>query len=187
MLLGLPWLQRALADLRRRVSPAAFVPAVAGALLVCSVDNLVFIGVHARGQLRGEEGFFLTQGEREFLRKIEQAGLEGVAAFRDPRLSYLAATYTGLTPYFGHLFNTVDYKKRVEQVERLYSGVPPSAIAWLDEIRYVAVSEQRTRLLSLELRSAWRPVVRGEGLTLYAVDARATSSDPREPGLLESE
>lgn len=177
-LLGLPVLQRGLVALRGRWSPRAFSAGIVLLVLVAGFDNLVFVTSKIHFQQQPIALYFLTSDERDLFERIRDEELSGVAVARDRRVGYLLATYTALTPYAGHGYNTPGFTERIGHIERLFDADEPRAIPWLNEVRYALVADEETSRLSPAALRAWRPVLHAGDLSLYEVVAPADTRRP---------
>jgi len=113
--------------------PGVTVLGLIGGLLVA--DNTAFLVRDLNGGER--DRIHLGETQREMLAWIDRTKLRGVLLCADTRLSYLAATYTGVRPYFGHLNNTPHIHWRWQEVaawQRRGETGP-----WLSSIDYVLI------------------------------------------------
>jgi hypothetical protein len=137
-LLGMPLVQRGLVRARQALRPLLFATAVAlGGTLAC-LDNALFLITNCRTE---PLGLYLSRDEKDALRWIDGHHCQGVLLCPNPDLSYLAATYTSLRPYVGHLHNTPNFAERGQRVWTWAEGGAWDP-AW-GEIDYVLVEKQR--------------------------------------------
>ena len=135
-LLALPLIQRILLHARLVNPPWVFTLLVflAGGVVVS--DNTAFI---SKLWVK-REGFYLTAGEAEAFRWMDQQGLNGVLLCPDENLSYLSATYTAVRPFFGHGRLTPHFAERFQQVkdwQKQGKGGP-----WFADIDYILLSRK---------------------------------------------
>jgi hypothetical protein len=162
-LMGLPALQSGLTYLGRSLRPAGFAAAVAlGGTLAC-LDNALFLTAIC---LTPGVGYYLSPDEREALRWVDAHHCRGVLLSPNPDLSYLAATYTGLRPYFGHVYNTPNYLARRERMQAWRErGEWDDIFAAID---FVLVEKNVTA--SLPRSTQWTCVYENESLVLWQVE-----------------
>jgi hypothetical protein len=151
-LLGLPKLQQLFirvwehGRLGRKV---AFVALLFG---LGTLDNLTFVA--ASWTSEAPIPHYLTRSEREMFAWMEEQRLTGVLLCTDRNLSYLAATYTSVRPYFGHGHNTPDFFQRIERMNAYFRFRQPAP--WLEEIDYLLVAKRMLRIPKAH-QGDWRP------------------------------
>ena len=168
-LLALPLLQDLLTRAQQHFSRSVFQSIVVIGLLVVSADNLIFIIEQSRSQMTpGGDGFqFATADERDLLRRINEESLTGVAVASDEDLSYLLATYTPLTPYAGHQFNTPEFETRRRHITAFFQGVPMHDVPWLNPVRFVISTPQNPAFPGDESPAGWEEVIRSGEWRLF--------------------
>jgi hypothetical protein len=97
------------------------------------------------------------------LGQINRLRLHGVLLCRRSELSYLSATYAGVQPYYGHVFNTPDYAARKAHAAAWFRD--GEAGEWFESIDLVLVS--RTEVPESLETSGWRLVRENEELALF--------------------
>jgi hypothetical protein len=138
VLIALPVVQDVLIRFHQWARRPVFGGVVILTLLLVSFDNIVFLTEQSRAQWNQVDGFrFASADQRQLLEQADAAGLTGITVAADKDLSYLLATYTALTPYAGHQFNTPDYDTRREHIDSYYAGTNPDVIAWRNPVEYV--------------------------------------------------
>lgn len=102
---------------------------------LCVADNTSFIVRDLNG---GELARVrLPDDQREMYGWMDRMNLRGVLLCFDTRLSYHAATYTGVRTYYGHLNNTPNIGRRWREVAGWHrQGITG---AWLQTIDYVLI------------------------------------------------
>jgi hypothetical protein len=142
-LIALPALQKFLIALGSRLPRANFTLAFLLLGAVSVSDNALFLFRQAQGQWHGdaEGSYFLTPSERAALDWIGSHGLDGILVCPDGKLSYLAAVYSSVRPYYGHWSNTPDYKQRVKQVLDWFDTGTTGP--WLEQVDYLLLPRQR--------------------------------------------
>lgn len=179
-LLALPLAQRWMIGIRKRFSRGVFAGAGVLLFVLLAFDNLVFVAVQTRIQSRTGQELILFKGPLYFESDEERAlfafadgrHYDGVVVSSDPRLNYLAATYTRLTPYAGHLFNTPLRAERVMHLESFFSGEDFQSIDWFNPVDFVILTAEESEALSRLGSAAWQPIYQNAGFTLYSTDAR---------------
>ncbi len=151
-LLGLPKLQQVFIRVWNRESLGrkfAFCIVLFG---LGTLDNLTFI---VESWTNGAaEPKYLTRAEREMFAWMEQQHLTGVLLCPDRDLSYLAATYTGVRPWFGHGYNTPDFPQRVKRLSAYL--MTRRWETWLDQIDYLLVPKRMLHVAKAR-QSDWLP------------------------------
>jgi hypothetical protein len=148
-LLALPLLQRGLVRVREARGAAATAVVIAACGAVAVSDNAAFL-VRSWSNPYAGSPFYTSPGEREMFKWAHANHLNGVLATPYPNTSYLAATYTRMRPYYGHLYNTPDYRARVAQVESWLTTGKPELSPAAD---YVLL--ERGQLGKFADRAAW--------------------------------
>ncbi len=138
-LLALPQLQTWMLRLEAMTSRLLAWVVIAGAAGVLVSDNVVFLVQDMQtGELNRQH---LDAGQRDMLGWMDRENLRGVLLCPEPRLNYLAATYSGVRPYLGHLANTPRAAQRWREIvawrDRGERG------PWLDGIDYVLLERDR--------------------------------------------
>lgn len=151
-LLGLPYLQRILAGWRRLLPPASFAVRVTILFALAVSDNAGFLLYYGRAPVLG---IVLPDSDWQALDWIRRHDLRGVFLSADRRMTYLAATYTSLRPYYSHWQHTPHYERRVAETEDWFhnGGNPP----WLAQIDYILVPTRHARLTLERLKADGRP------------------------------
>lgn len=178
MLLGLPVVQRGLLALRGRLTAGVFSLALVGLVMLASFDNFVFVVSRIHFQQQGLAVYFLSTDQRDMLEEIQDLGLSGVTVARDQRLGYILATYTALSPYAGHGYNTPDLTQRIGHVDDLFDPTASGPIPWLNDIQYALVTSAQERRVNPDRRASWRPVARAGDLTLYETRGNPGQTEP---------
>lgn len=161
-LLAAPVLQKGLIRLQDSLPGMAARLVTTLLVLALCVDNLTFLAL-----TYGPNDFslYMTRNEYQLYQWIDQQDLQGnLLVPGDPFLSYLAATYTSLTPYLGHWSITPDYRGRLTNVQALETG--QQAGPWFDDIHYVIV--ENNRVIQLPALDHWRVLHQQGELLLLA-------------------
>lgn len=129
---------------------------------ILCMDNAVFLG---RTLGPADYSIYMTRDEYVLYQWIDEQGLQGnLLVPEDQFFSYLAATYTPLTPYLGHWSITPNYRGRLENVRALENARQPEA--WLETIDYAILeTDQVERFPILE---DWRILHQQGNLLLLA-------------------
>ncbi|MBI4626310.1 MAG: hypothetical protein HY736_24215 [Verrucomicrobia bacterium] len=160
-LMALPQLQAWGLTLAARAGRRALIVAGGAAAMFLVSDNAAFLLREFRdGQ---PERLYLTPAQRDVFRWMEQGGLRGVFLCVDTRLSYLAATFTSVRPYLGHINNTPDVHGRWRQVAAWHrnGGRGP----WLEHFDYVLV--ERANPPAAFDGENWREIHRNQDYVLF--------------------
>ncbi len=120
-LLGLPALPNLIERFTRQKK---WVPriAVAAILLLVISDNAAFLQWRWRFEIDRRSDLNLTPSERKLFSWLDAKDARGVFFAQSRPLSYLSSAYTNVSPYLGHTDNTPDLNKRIDTMERFYSG-----------------------------------------------------------------
>jgi hypothetical protein len=172
MLLGLPAAQRWLVQVTQKL-PTTMVRrfVFAACALMVVLDNSVFLTVQSRQQHSGHAGYQLSDDAGALLEWMDENGVDGVTACREPRLSYLLATYTPARPYLGHFANSPHYAARKEHLENLYaSGGIAEKIGWFNDIDFAIVDQQQRDVFE---KNGWEAVFQSGKLALVRTPAAA--------------
>lgn len=158
LLLGLPYLDARLARWVAGPAPRARVAVVAVMVLACS-DNIAF--VLKETAVWNRHGVTVIDRElRALYARIDRERLHGVLLSDDLIVSYLAASYTPLRPYIGHVYNTPRFHERAEQLNEL--SQTGSSRSWFEQVDVLVL---RKRLPASD--STWTPVQLGARFNLY--------------------
>jgi hypothetical protein len=137
---------------------AAVAVGLAAAVLVS--DNAAFLG---RELAYGEDDRQqLEPAQRDVLRWMDRAGLDGVLLTREPRLGYLAATYSGVRPYLGHVVNTPEPYRRWQEIKAWHTAGETGP--WYRDIDYV-LAERRNPPAAFAW-AEWRELYRNDEYVL---------------------
>lgn len=160
-LMALPQLQAWGLAVAARAGRATLFAAgsVAAALLLS--DNAAFLYREFHDDQR--ERHYLTPAQRDVFRWLERSGASGVLLCADTRLGYLAATYTSVRPYLGHLNNTPDVHERWRHVAAWHREGQRGP--WQEQIDCVLM--QRTNPPAAFDRENWREVYRNQDYLLF--------------------
>jgi hypothetical protein len=169
-LLGEPVLRDALAWAWKKPSRAVLAGLIG--VLAC-VDNFAWVAFQSREIVRKsralsrsdsavpEDVGYIPEGLARAYREIDARGLRGVILCDDPTASYLAATFTGCRPYYGHMYNTPDFDARRRRAAEWFASGRDDG--WLARIDLVLA---RGRLPEA-VRGAWTPTFESGGWTVY--------------------
>ena len=176
-LLALPLIDSAMARIAGAVSrPVAFAATlVAGVLVV--FDNSVYISVTSGHQWSDGGLFFLSADQRELFDWADTQRLEGVLLHDDTRpelrhVGYLSATYTGLRPWYGHIWNTPDAARRRVLIPAIFlnSAAAPESIG---DVRYLVLARGTPVPAALQQIGDWKTIHETSTIALLErVDAR---------------
>jgi hypothetical protein len=169
-LLGEPVLRDALAWAWKRPVRTALVGLVG--VLAC-VDNFAWVAFQSREILRksgalsrsdssiSENVGYIPEGLARAYREIDARGLRGVLLCDDPTASYLAATFTGCRPYYGHMYNTPDFDARRRRVAEWFASGRDDG--WMSQIDLVLARGD----LPESVKQAWKPIFDSGGWKVY--------------------
>jgi hypothetical protein len=115
--------------------------------LVASLDNTVFI-LKTVFDKNHDFSVYLTRDEHEMMSWIDAHQLEGVVLWPDLAKSYLLATYTSTTPYYGHIFMTPDIDQRHKNISAWWRAGKTDD--WFDAIDYVIIDMPEQNRLDLK-------------------------------------
>lgn len=168
-LLGLPKLQQLLIAAGNHLQVISRVALMAGLFGLATFDNLSFIVIHWTST--NPVPLFLTSSEREMLTWMDQQQMKGVLLTTDWSLGYAASTYTTVTPYAGHVFNTPGINERMRQIEEYFSTMQPAP--WLDQVDYFLVQKKVIRVPKAAQSdwlpdNHWKKIRENEGCLLLA-------------------
>ena len=159
-LLALPILENLVARIRSSLSRVKGGLLLALLAVVFCFDNICFLTIMTR---KNRHEFHVDPDVRRMFQWVDSRDFDGVVLIPDAQLSYLAATYTSLRPYYGHMFNTPDYETRKQHVaEWLETGEMPE---WQNEIDYLMLPPSLTE--QLDLPDDWIMIHRNEGSVLF--------------------
>ena len=159
-LLALPEIQRWLISSQKSSPKRKAV--IAAAALLAVADNTSFIAHYSNAQNDPACRYFLTADEQQMLNWIDVQSLTGVLVTDDDELSYLSATYCALTPYVGHMFNSPDREKHIEQVRAMNDH--NSEPEWMKEVSYAILKNEPPAWLN---NADWEPKHQSGALTLF--------------------
>jgi hypothetical protein len=160
------WTQRFVAGRRRSVAFAT----VALFGVVAASDNTTFIVNELK--IGESDRIHLNPEQREMFRWMDHAELRGTLLTSDTRLSYYAAVYAGVRPYYGHLFNTPDIHTRWRDVAAWHRRGEKGP--WLQTIDYVLV-QQSDPPLGFD-REQWHELHRNHDYVLLSRPAQTGPS-----------
>jgi hypothetical protein len=165
--LALPLLQRLLIALRARTNPSSFALVLLpfGAIVVS--DNAVFVGNAWFMERAGRLGLYLTGPQKELIEWMEREQLNGVFLGSNEHLSYIMATFTPVRPYYGHMYNTPGYNRRLDQAYRWYTLGEEGE--WMEKLDYIEYEVERfPGATNVVAQSCMAPAVAPAGIPLGA-------------------
>ena len=171
-LLALPLIERGVAHARRHLGRVALACAATLALGVAAADNIALL---AEVLQKPSGGFFLTTSERAAFRWANRNNADGVLLCESKDLCYLAATYTGLRPLVGHIFNTPRIGERVRQAAAWFEG--QASGPWFEDIDWILAD--RDEPMPLLDRQRWEIAYENEEVVLLR--RRPSSGSVRGP------
>ncbi|MGB7925605.1 MAG: hypothetical protein WCF57_20370 [Pyrinomonadaceae bacterium] len=118
-LMGAPALVGLFAFLMSRGRRILMALCIALVMALFLSDNILWLGAFA---FRQEQGFQLTRDERalfDWMNAKENRG--SIILSRDPRIAYLAMTYTPLRAWYSHQYTTPQNELRQREVEAYFS------------------------------------------------------------------
>ena len=116
-LLALPLVQSIAATIVAHTRPAVATILLGTAAGLAVLDNASWLATYC---ILGGNDVRLAAADREVFAALERAGVDGVLLYAVPdRLigNYLAATYTSVRPWIGHLHLTPQYDERIAAVQ----------------------------------------------------------------------
>lgn len=134
-LLALPQGQAWWTQLRTKWPRPRLLVVSAAVIALLLSDNVLFL---YREMIFGEyDRAHLTVDQREMFRWMDREKLTGVLLTVEPRVSYLAATYTATRPFYGHLANTPDLFTRWQAAKAWHERAVRGA--WFDSVDSILI------------------------------------------------
>ncbi|MGE0607791.1 MAG: hypothetical protein AB7O62_11925 [Pirellulales bacterium] len=132
LLIGWPAIAGWLAWLQARLHGWRLAAALAAGMLVACSDNAAWIAMKSA---YANTALYLQPDERDMLRAANQRRLRGLLVCSNSKVSYLAATYTSLDPYWGHVFNTPQRHEKTRLMPQFFEFADKPGPADVEELK----------------------------------------------------